>query len=64
MVLMYSALAVAPVSTIAPVIAAYPLVTALASALFLRGEKISLPIICGAVVTVTSIIYLAAFRST
>jgi len=64
MVLMYSALAVAPVSTVAPVIAAYPLVTALASALFLRGEKISLPIICGAVVTVTSIIYLAAFRST
>lgn len=63
MVLMYSALAMAPVSTVAPVIAAYPLVTALASALFLRGEKISLQIICGAVITVTAIIYLAAFRA-
>lgn len=63
MVLMYSALAVAPVSTVAPVIAAYPLVTALASALFLRSEKISPQIICGAVLTVTAIIYLAAFRT-
>ena len=63
MVLMYSALAVAPVSTVAPVIAAYPLVTALAGALFLRGEKISTQIICGAVLTVTAIIYLAAFRA-
>ena len=63
MVLMYSALAVAPVSTVAPVIAAYPLVTALASALFLRGEKISAQIICGAILTVTAIIYLAAFRT-
>jgi uncharacterized membrane protein len=63
MVLMYSALAVAPVSTVAPVIAAYPLVTALASALFLRGEKISAQIICGAILTVTAIIYLAAFRA-
>ncbi|MGV3627586.1 MAG: EamA family transporter [Betaproteobacteria bacterium] len=63
MVLMYSALAVAPVSTVAPVIAAYPLVTAMASALFLRGEKISAQIICGAILTVTAIIYLAAFRA-
>jgi len=63
MVLMYSALAVAPVSTVAPVIAAYPLVTALASALFLRGEKISAQIICGAALTVTAIIYLAASRT-
>lgn len=63
MVLMYSALAVAPVSTVAPVIAAYPLVTAMASALFLRGEKISAQVIGGAVLTVTAIIYLATFRS-
>jgi drug/metabolite transporter (DMT)-like permease len=62
MVLMYSALALAPVSTVAPVIAAYPLVTALASALFLRGEKITLPIILGTVITVAAIVYLAAFR--
>jgi drug/metabolite transporter (DMT)-like permease len=63
MVLMYSALALAPVSTVAPVIAAYPLVTALASTLFLRSEKISAQIICGAVITVAAIIYLAAFRT-
>lgn len=63
MVLMYSALAVAPVSTVAPVIAAYPLVTALAGAAFLRGEKISVQVVCGTVITVSAIIYLAAFRA-
>lgn len=63
MVLMYSALALAPVSTVAPVIAAYPLVTAIASVLFLRGEKINTPIILGTVITVAAIVYLAAFRT-
>lgn len=63
MVLMYSALTVAPVSTVAPVIAAYPLVTALAGAVFLRGEKISAQVVCGTVITVSAIIYLAAFRT-
>ncbi len=63
MVLMYSALALAPVSTVAPVIAAYPLVTALASALFLRSEKISATIITGTVITVAAIVYLAASRT-
>lgn len=63
MVLMYSALALAPVSTVAPVIAAYPLVTALGSALFLRSEKISVPIVAGTVITVAAIVYLAAFRT-
>lgn len=63
MVLMYSALALAPVSTVAPVIAAYPLVTAIASVLFLRGEKISAQIILGTIITVAAIAYLAAFRS-
>jgi drug/metabolite transporter (DMT)-like permease len=63
MVLMYSALALAPVSTVAPIIAAYPLVTAIISALFLRGEKITTPIILGTVITVTAIVYLAAFRT-
>lgn len=63
MVLMYSALALAPVSTVAPVIAAYPLVTALVSALFLRSEAINARIIGGAVITVAAIIWLAAYRS-
>jgi drug/metabolite transporter (DMT)-like permease len=63
MLLMYAALARAPVSTVAPVIAAYPLVTALASVLFLRGEKISACIIAGSLVTVASIVCLVAFRT-
>lgn len=63
MVLMYSALARAPVSTVAPVIAAYPLVTALASVLFLRGEKIGKNIIAGAGITVAAIAWLATFRT-
>ena len=55
--------ALAPVSTVAPVIAAYPLVTALGSALFLRSEKISVQIVAGTVITVAAIVYLAAFRT-
>jgi drug/metabolite transporter (DMT)-like permease len=62
MVLMYSALAIAPVSTVAPVIAAYPLVTALTSALFLRDETINTRTITGAIITVTAIAWLAAHR--
>lgn len=63
MVLMYSALARAPVSTVAPVIAAYPLVTAIASAMFLRGEKIRLQVVLGTLITVAAIAWLAAHRS-
>lgn len=63
MVLMYSALAIAPVSTVAPVIAAYPLVTALVSALFLRGETLNARIIGGAMITVTAIAWLATHRT-
>ena len=64
MVLMYSALALAPVSTVAPVIAAYPLVTAAGSALFLRGESLNARIIAGAAITVAAIAWLALFRTT
>lgn len=63
MVLMYSALARAPVSTVAPVVAAYPLVTALGSALFLRREPLSRSMIAGAVLTVGAIAWLTAFRT-
>lgn len=62
MLLMYSALAIAPVSTVAPVIAAYPLVTALATALFLRGEILNARIVAGAVITVAAIAWLASGR--
>jgi drug/metabolite transporter (DMT)-like permease len=60
--LMYAALARAPVSTVAPVIAAYPLVTVLGSAIFLRSEPLNRRIIAGAVITVTAIAWLATYR--
>ncbi|MFZ9150864.1 MAG: EamA family transporter [Burkholderiales bacterium] len=63
MVLMYAALARAPVSTVAPVIAAYPLVTVLGSAIFLRHETLNRRIIAGAVITVTAIAWLATYRT-
>lgn len=63
MVLMYAALARAPVSTVAPVIAAYPLVTALGSALFLRDEALNRRMIAGAIITVAAIAWLATYRS-
>jgi drug/metabolite transporter (DMT)-like permease len=63
MLLMYAALAIAPVSTVAPVIAAYPLVTALATALFLRGEILNARIIAGTVITVAAIAWLAGGRA-
>jgi len=63
MVLMYAALARAPVSTVGPVIAAYPLITALGSALFLRAEPLHWRIIAGAIVTVSAIAWLVTFRN-
>jgi len=61
--LMYGALSVAPVSTVAPIVAAYPLVTAVASASLLRGEVLTVRVLVGAVVTVGGIIYLVAATS-
>lgn len=62
MLLMYSALAIAPVSTVAPIIAAYPLVTVAVSALFLRSEILTRRMIAGACITVAAIIYLSISR--
>jgi len=62
MVLMYGALAQAPVSTVAPIIAAYPLVTVLGSALFLRDETLRPQMVCGAIITVAAIAWLALHR--
>lgn len=61
--LTYSALAIAPVSTVAPIIAAYPLITALGSAVFLRTEKISGAMVAGTLITVCAIAWLAGFRA-
>lgn len=63
MLLMYAALAQAPVATVAPVIAAYPLVTVLGSMLFLRGENTGVHAVAGTLLTVASIAWLAAGHS-
>lgn len=62
MLLMYTALSIAPVSTVAPVIAAYPLVTVIISTLFLKTEKPTRRMIAGAIITVTAIAWLAVSR--
>jgi drug/metabolite transporter (DMT)-like permease len=61
--LMYAALNAAPVSLVAPVVATYPLVTALVSALVLREEPVSLRMAAGVGVTVLAIIYLVGSTS-
>jgi drug/metabolite transporter (DMT)-like permease len=58
LVLMYTALGIAPVSLVAPVVAAYPLVTALVSALVLREERMTMQMAAGATITVCAIVYL------
>ena len=61
--LMYVALSMAPVAVVAPVVASYPLITALLSAAVLREERFTLRIVSGAAVTVAAIVYLVASRS-
>ena len=60
MLLMYTALAVAPVWRVAPIIASYPLVTALFGALLLPDEKLTPRVGAGAALTVAAITYLVA----
>lgn len=60
MLLMYSALSMAPVSLVAPIVATYPLVTALVSAVVLPHEALTLRTLAGAMVTVAGVIYLVA----
>jgi drug/metabolite transporter (DMT)-like permease len=58
--LMYIALSQAPVSLVAPVVAAYPLVTVLLSAILLRDEPLNLRVVLGTLVTVAAVAYLVA----
>ena len=58
--LMYVALSKAPVSTVAPVVASYPLVTALVSGVALREEAMTRRVVAGAMVMVAAIVYLVA----
>jgi len=55
---MYAALNMAAVSTVAPIVAAYPLITAIVSAIAMRGEILTARMFGGAVVTVAAIVYL------
>lgn len=56
--LMYVSLSLAPVSMVAPVVASYPLITALVSAAVLREERLTVRMVAGATVTVAAIVYL------
>jgi uncharacterized membrane protein len=58
MLLMYSALSLAPVWKVAPIVASYPLITALMGALFLPDEKLTLRVGLGAALTVGAIAWL------
>ena len=58
--LMYAALGIAPVALVAPVVASYPLITALASALFLRTDTLTPRMLAGAIMIVGAIIFLVA----
>jgi drug/metabolite transporter (DMT)-like permease len=61
--LMYTALTMAPVSTVAPLVATYPLVTALVGAAVLHDEPLTVRVITGAAVTVAAVAYLVASRA-
>jgi drug/metabolite transporter (DMT)-like permease len=61
--LMYTALTMAPVSTVAPLVATYPLVTALVGAAALHDEPLTVRVITGAAVTVAAVAYLVASRA-
>ena len=56
--LMYAALSIAPVWTVAPIVASYPLITAAVSAAVLSDEQLSLHAAAGATITVGAIAYL------
>lgn len=56
--LMYFALSMAPVWVVAPIIASYPLITAMLGTALLHDEKLSLAGALGACTTIVAIIYL------
>jgi drug/metabolite transporter (DMT)-like permease len=58
--LMYSALRAAPVSFVAPIIATYPLVTVLLSALLIKDERIDASRLIGSALVIASVVYLVS----
>lgn len=61
--LMYGALSEAPVSLVTPIVATYPLITALVSAVALHEERVTLRMMAGAVITVLAVVYLVVART-
>jgi len=59
---MYLALTAAPVALVAPIVAAYPVVTALVSMIALREETVTARALLGSAITVAPIVYLVASR--
>jgi drug/metabolite transporter (DMT)-like permease len=60
--LMYAALSIAPVWTVAPIVASYPLVTAILGPAALHDEKMTPQSVAGATITVAAIAYLVSAR--
>src|SRR5207249_4967743 len=52
----------APVALVAPIVAAYPVVTALVSMIALREETVTARALLGSAITVAAIVYLVASR--
>jgi drug/metabolite transporter (DMT)-like permease len=61
--LLYAALAIAPVWKVTPIVASYPLITGVVSAVFLRDERLSLQVVTGAGMTVAAIVFLVSLGS-
>jgi drug/metabolite transporter (DMT)-like permease len=57
--LLYAALAIAPVWTVAPIVAAYPPITGLVGVVFLPDERLSPRVLAGTGITVGAVVYLA-----
>lgn len=62
LLIMYAAFSMAPVSIVAPIVAAYPLVTTLVSAAVLHEDRLTTRKALGAAITVAAIVYLVASR--
>lgn len=58
--LMYGALRGAPVSYVAPIIATYPVVTVILSALVFRDERIDRTMLSGSAIVIASVVYLVS----
>jgi len=61
--LMYAALSMAPVWTVVPIVASYPLVTAVVGAAFLHDEKLSPQAAAGTAITVAAVVYLVSLHA-